>query len=285
MKLKAAILCLSCAALPLSRLSAQSASLEKTWTSDTSLRVPESVYFDAKSNTLFVANIDGQPWANDGQGFISKMSPDGTVTDLHWVTGLNSPKGMDIHGNRLYVADMAEVVEIDIAKGEIVKRHAIPDAVNLNDLSVSPKGVVYFTDSKKKKVHTLINGKSAVLLDSAKSGLKGPNGVLYRPDGLLVLDAGAVFRAGKDGRLTKLADVTRGTDGIEHVQGDEYIVSCWQGEVFYVNVKTGTATKMLDTQSQKLQSADIGYDAKKKIVYVPTFFGNNVSAYQLNITK
>ncbi|RPD38626.1 ATP/GTP-binding protein [Chitinophaga barathri] len=267
------------------RVSAQSASLEKKWTTDTTLRVPESVYFDAKSNVLFVANIDGQPWANDGQGFISKMSPDGKITSLHWVDGLNSPKGMGIHGNRLYVADMSQVVEIDIAKGAIVTRHAIPDALNLNDLSVDPKGTVYVTDSKRKKVHTLINGKSAVLLDSATNGLKGPNGVLYRADGLLVLDAGAVFRAGKDGKLTKLADVTRGTDGIEHVQGDEYIVSCWQGEVFYVNIKTGTATKVLDTQANKLQSADIGYDAKKKIVYVPTFFGNNVSAYQLNVTK
>lgn len=285
MKLKAAILCLSCAALPLLRVSAQTATLEKKWTSDTSLRVPESVYLDAKSNVLYIANIDGSPWANDGKGFISKMTPDGKISNLHWVDGLNSPKGMGIHGNRLYVADMSEVVEIDIAKGSIVTKHAIPDALNLNDLSIDPKGVVYVTDSKKKKVHTLINGKSAVLLDSANNGVKGPNGVLWRPDGLLLLDAGAVYRAGKDGKLTKLVDVTRGTDGIEHVQRDEYIVSCWQGEVFYVDLKAGTASKILDTQGDKLQTADIGYDAKKKIVYVPTFFGNNVSAYQLNVTK
>lgn len=285
MKLKAAILCLSCTALPLLRVSAQTATLEKKWDSDTTLRVPESVYFDAKSNVLFIANIDGAPWANDGKGFISKMSPDGKISNIHWVEGLNSPKGMGIRGNRLYVADMSEVVEIDIAKGAVVTKHAIPDAVNLNDLTIDPKGVVYVTDSKKKKVHTLINGKSAVLLDSAANGVKGPNGVLWRPDGLLLLDAGAVYRAGKDGKLTKLADVARGTDGIEHVQGDEYIVSCWQGEVFYVNIKTGAASKMLDTQANKLQTADIGYDAKKKIVYVPTFFGNNVSAYQLTVTK
>ncbi len=122
--------------------------------------------------------------------------------------------------------------------------------------------MVYVTDSKKKKVHTLINGKSAVLLDSANNGVKGPNGVLWRPDGLLLLDAGAVYRAGKDGKLTKLVDVTRGTDGIEHVQGDEYIVSCWRGEVFYVNLKTGTASKILDTRGR--QAADCGYRVRRE---------------------
>jgi hypothetical protein len=38
---------------------------------------------------------------------------------------------------------------------------------------------------------------------------------------------------------------------------------------------------LLDTREQKVNSADIGYDAKNKIVYVPTFFRNSVVAYQL----
>ncbi len=141
MKLKAAILCLSCAALPLLRVSAQTATLEKKWTSDTTLRVPESVYLDAKSNVLYIANIDGSPWANDGKGFISKMSPDGKISNLpNWVNGLNSPKGMGTRQPPVCGGRMSEVVEIDIAKGSIVTKHAIPDALNLNDLSIDPKG-------------------------------------------------------------------------------------------------------------------------------------------------
>ncbi|RPE14422.1 ATP/GTP-binding protein [Chitinophaga lutea] len=279
------MLCLLCAASPFIRAAAQQPTLEKLWTSDTTLRVPESVYFDAKRNVLYVANIDGAPWGKDGKGFISQLTPDGKITNLKWVEGLSAPKGMGVHGNHLYVADLDAVVVIDIAKGAIVTRHTIDGALNLNDITVSPKGTVYVSDSKRKKVHTFENGKSAELLDSAKSGLKGPNGLLFSQGQLLVLDGGAVNRAEKDNRIAKLVDVTKGTDGIEHVKADEYVVSCWQGEMFYVDLKAGTAIKMLDTQGEKLQTADIGYDAKKRIVYVPTFYGNRVTAYQLKPAK
>lgn len=285
MKLRSAILCLLCAAAPFTRAAAQQPTLEKLWTSDTTLQVPESVYFDAKRNVLYVANIEGAPWGKDGKGFISQLSPEGKITNLRWVEGLNAPKGMGVNGNYLYVADLDAIVVIDIAKGAIVIRVPIAGALNLNDLTVSPKGVVYVSDSKKKKVHTYDNGKIAEVLDSASGGLKGPNGLLYSKDELLVLDGGAVNRAGKDNKITKIVDVARGTDGIEHVKDDQYIVSCWQGEIFYVDLKAATATKMLDTQGEKLQTADIGYDAKKRIVYVPTFYGNRVTAYQLKLPK
>ncbi len=283
MKLRSAILCLLCT--PFTASFAQQASLEKKWTSDTTLRVPESVYVDAKRNVLYASSIDGAPWARDGQGFISRLSPEGKVLQLKWVEGMNCPKGMGIAGDHLFVADLDALVEIDIAKGVIVKRHVIDGAQNLNDVAADPKGNVYVSDSKRKKVHVYYKGNITTVLDSANSGLRGPNGLLCMPSGLLVLDAGSLYRAEKDGKLTKLATIDKGTDGIEHVKGDEFVVSCWQGEIFYVNAKTGTATKILDTQAEKLQTADIGYDLKKKIVYVPTFYGNRVVAYQLNVAK
>lgn len=280
MKLKATILCLLCGALPLLRVSAQ-ATLEKKWTTDTTLQVPESVFVDAKRNILYASNIEGTPWGKDGKGFISKLSTDGKVTNLRWVEGLNAPKGMAVHGNLLYVADMDAIVIIDIEKGVIVKRQTIDGAENLNDATSSPKGVVYVSDSKKRTVHSFENGKATLLLDS--TSLKGPNGLLYMPEGLLVCDREKIFRLGKDNKLNLLATIPCGGDGIEHVKGEEFVVSCWGGQVFYVNVKTGTSQKILDTQAEKLQTADIGYDPTKKIVYVPTFFGNKVSAYLLNV--
>jgi hypothetical protein len=38
---------------------------------------------------------------------------------------------------------------------------------------------------------------------------------------------------------------------------------------------------LLDTREQKRNSADIGYNPKDKIIYVPTFFKKSVVAYQL----
>src|SRR6187549_3002455 len=114
--------------------------LVKLWETDTIIKVPESVLFDASRSTLFVSLIDGMPWEADGKGGIAKMSLDGTTTNQEWVTGLNCPKGMGIAGNHLYVADLAEVVVINIKKGTIEKRIKPDGAVNLNDIAVTPKG-------------------------------------------------------------------------------------------------------------------------------------------------
>jgi hypothetical protein len=38
---------------------------------------------------------------------------------------------------------------------------------------------------------------------------------------------------------------------------------------------------LLDTRQEKVNSADIGFDAAKRIVYVPTFYKNTVAAYEL----
>jgi hypothetical protein len=38
---------------------------------------------------------------------------------------------------------------------------------------------------------------------------------------------------------------------------------------------------LLDSREEKKNSADIGFDAKNKIVYVPTFWRNTVVAYQV----
>jgi hypothetical protein len=57
-------------------------------------------------------------------------------------------------------------------------------------------------------------------------------------------------------------------------------VSNWHGEVYYVS-SGGEAKKLLDTKDKKINAADIEYDAKSKLLFVPTFFANSVMAYEL----
>jgi hypothetical protein len=71
-----------------------------------------------------------------------------------------------------------------------------------------------------------------------------------------------------------------GTDGIENVTGNDFIVSTWSGVIYYVK-GDGTKEKLLDTREKKINTADIGYDAKNRIVYVPTFWKNSVAAYEV----
>ena len=252
--------------------------LEKLWETDSVLKVPESVLFDGDNKVLYATNIDGtDPWGKDGKGSVAKVGLDGKVIATEWVSGLNAPKGMGLYNGKLYVADLNELVVIDIAGGKIDKRIVVTGAVGLNDVSISKAGIVYVSDSKAKKVFIVKDGISELLLDT----LKGPNGVLMRGDDFYLLDAGGMYKMNKDKTLTKITDgMEGGTDGIENISGNDFIVSCWQGVVWYVNAD-GSKQQLLDSRGDKKNSADIGIDAKNKIVYVPTFWRNTIVAYRV----
>lgn len=265
------------AALGAAVLSANTHSLTRQWESEATLKVPESVLVDAGRGVLYVSNIDGEPWGDDGKGSIGKVGLDGKVIATDWVTGLSAPKGLALRGKLLYVGDMNRVVVVDVEQGAIVDRIAVEGAQGLNDVTVDAGGVVYVTDSKAKRLYRIEQGKAALYLDN----LKGPNGVLAHHGALYLLDGGALHKVEKDRSLTLInAGMDGGVDGVENVEGGDFIVSAWGGIIYYVK-GDGSRETLLDTREQKINSADIGYDAQHRIVYVPTFFKNSVVAYEL----
>ncbi len=259
-------------------ISAQTHQLTKKWETDSVLKVPESVLFDSKNKVLYASNIDGtDPWAKDGKGSIAKIGLDGKVISAEWVPGLDGPKGMGLFQDKLYVADLSNVVVIELQKGSIERKIAVNGASGLNDLTIDKSGVIYVSDSKEKKLFRIEKDASAVYLDS----LKGPNGVLMNGDDFYLLDAGTMYKVGKDKKLTMITDgMEGGADGIENVKGKDFIVSCWAGVIWYINAD-GTKQKLLDTTGEKKNSADIGFDPATQTVYVPTFFRNSVVAYEV----
>jgi hypothetical protein len=67
-------------------ISAQNHSLVKKWQTDTLLKTPESVLYDAKGGILYVSNIDGAPDGKDGKGSIGKVGLDGKIIAVDWVS-------------------------------------------------------------------------------------------------------------------------------------------------------------------------------------------------------
>ena len=252
-------------------------SLTLKWSTDTLLKTPESVLYDAAGKQLYISNIDGKPSEKDGHGSIGKVALNGKIIKTDWVTGLNAPKGMGLYKNKLYVADLTEVVVIDVVKASIVEHIPIEGAIFLNDVTVDSKGVVYVSDTRTNKVHKIENGKVSTYADD----MKGANGVLAVGSDLYVLVSGSLVKIDHNKKVTVITEgMESSTDGIEMVQPGEFIVSCWSGIVYYVKAD-GSKQVLLDTREKKINSADIGYDAKNKIVYVPTFYKNSVYAYQL----
>ena len=255
--------------------------LTKVWESEAALKVPESVRFDARRKVLYVSNIDGEPWAVDGKGSIAKLGLDGKVIAAEWVTGLDCPKGLVLSGDGkwLYAADAGGLVVIDIDKGKIKEKIAIPEGIQLNDLASDDKGTLYVSDSKGKKVYVVKNGKASVHLD--ETVLKGPNGLLVHDGALYVLDNNSLNRVGPDKSLKVLADgMPGGADGLENVQGGDFLVSVWSGAVWYVN-GNGSKELLFDGKAVQTSTADIGWDPATKTVYVPTFFKNSVIAFKV----
>ena len=141
---------------------AQDRKLELLWQTDSIIAIPESVLPDIKGGVLYVSLINGSPWEADGRGGVGRLSMDGKKFDSLWITGLSAPKGMGINGNRLYVADISDLVIIDIKNGKIEKKIAIDSAKGLNDVTITDKGVVYVSDSRTAKVWRVENDQAAL---------------------------------------------------------------------------------------------------------------------------
>ncbi len=251
--------------------------LVKLWETDTVFKVPESVLFDAGKKQLFISNIDGAAAAKDGKGGISLLKPDGKTVNLHWVTGLQAPKGMALYKNVLYVADVDAVVGFNTKTGKEVARYGIEGAKFLNDLTVDPSGNLYVSDSETGIIYQLSNGKPVKLIEKRTR----PNGVLWNENHLYFLDAGSFYSRDADGAIQPLAKgMETSTDGIVPLGNNKFLISSWIGAIYYLP-GDGSVKELLNTKAQKINSADIGYDPKEKIVYVPTFAGNRVVAYRL----
>jgi sugar lactone lactonase YvrE len=275
------MLAMAGALLLASAAQAQNHKLTKLWETEATLKVPESVRYDAKRKVLYASNIDGEPWADDKKGSIAKLGLDGKVIAAEWVTGLSAPKGLEMsrNGKLLYAADTGGIVVIDIAKGKVKKKIPIPEGVQLNDLASDGKDTLYVSDSKGRKVFVVKGDKAEVFLD--ETVLKGPNGLLVHDGKLYVLDNNSLNEVQADKSLKVLATgMEGGADGLEHVQGDEFLVSVWRGAVWYV--KGSEKELLFDGKAVGTSTADIGWDLATRTVCVPTFLKNSVIAFKVD---
>lgn len=252
---------------------------------------PESIVKDGLNNVLYVSNVNGVPTDKDSNGFISKVSVDGKMITQKWVEGLNAPKGMVIYKKKLYVADINEIVEIDIVSSKIIKRYQAEGATFLNDLTCDKDGNIYasntFGGSAIYKLDT--SKKVEIFLKDEK--LQLPNGLFQKGKSLFVVSWGIDFdpntwKTKIPGSLLKVDLLTKSIeavskpignlDGLEEISNG-YLITDWlSGKLIYYS--NDIATDLIDLPQG---SADIGFDKKSNTVFIPQMNDNKIVAYQL----
>ena len=271
------VFCLSCNA----SVFGQSLSLKEKWETPTTLKEPESVLFDAKANVLYVSNINDPQAGKDGNGSIGRISLDGKVLEVEWaIGGMDSPKGLGLLDDQLYIADLKKVVVVDTKTGKVVNTIEVADAGMLNDITVDSDGMVYVSDSDNKKIYRIKDGKASVWLENDL--FQKPNGLLAHQNKMYMVDMGkGIFYEidKKTKALRKIADGLEGGDGIAPY-GDDFIISNWNGEIYFVGAN-GETKKLVDTKADKLNAADLVYLPEQNLLVVPTFYGNKAVAYEV----
>lgn len=251
--------------------------LEKVWETTAELKTPESVLFDEENEIIYVANINGDPTAKDGNGFISILNADGSEKNLEWVKGLDAPKGMALSNGKLYVSDIDRLVEIDVRTGKIVSRYHAANAVFLNDVAACSNGMILVSDSRTARIYALVNGSLSVWVEGEP--LEAPNG-LFTEMGKLYIGDKNIYEADiKTKEIKQIIADAGGVDGLEKNNEGEFVFSNWPGRVFVH--RNGKNVKLLDTTAEEINTADLDFALKLNLVLVPTFFDNKVVAYRI----
>lgn len=266
---------------------ADSSLLIKAWETPRVFRVPESVIYDEQRNLLYVSSFDKVDTSRLETGFISRLGIDGEIKDLHWIQGLDGPCGMALDGDKLYVVESmrGNLIEIDVNSGSIVARYSVSGHQFLNDVVVD-NGRVLISDTSRVPNADDIYAFTPGRYDVFKTGLD-----LHRTNGLFIHDGFVIAGSAGDqllkrvnlahGCTTPIVSVGGGTlDGIRIDGNENYLVSHWEGKMFQIS-PVGDITQILDTSSDGLNCADFEFIKKKKLLVVPTFLGNRVTAYHL----
>ena len=254
---------------------------------------PESTIVN--KSDLYVSNVGKElkPTLKDGDGFISKLDINGKIKELHFIDGLDAPKGMGIIGNTLFVADINTLRGFDLqTKKEVF--NVVFEGVNfLNDITVKDSNTLFIGASDTSAIYEVnIASKSyKKLMDFTVT-----NGLFYEDGILYAAQLGSTTQNMFDGKgklykidlkdnnkLTQLGTFEGVLDGVTKV-GNKVYVSDWG------NAKKTGIIRVYDLKTKKesvleaelfMGAADFWIDEKSKKIFMPQMIGSKVTIFDL----
>jgi sugar lactone lactonase YvrE len=265
------------------------------------LQTPESVRYDPELDVYYISNINGNPSAKDGNGFIVVVRADSTGAPFKTLvqggkngTTLNGPKGLALVGDTLWVADIDHVRAFNRRTGAPIADIDLSSqkATFLNDVAIGGDGNVYVTDTgisfdeKGAVTHPgtdqifKIVGRKATSIKA--DSLNSPNGITWDSANArfdLAPFSGTAVQTWKPGdkSTSTLAKGAGQYDGIEVLQDGRVLVTSWADSTVNV-VQNGALSKLVTGVSGP---ADIGVDTKRMVLAVPRFTDNKVEYFKI----
>jgi len=265
-----------------------------------SLRTPESARYDPELGVWFVSNIDGGPLAKDGNGFISRLTRDGTMDSLRFIAGgrggakLDAPKGLAIQGDTLWVADIDVARAFDKRTGKPIATVSMAGRAKfLNDAAVGPDGAIYFTDSGvsddgkggmgapgANRVFRVLGRKATIALEFRDQ--PGVNGIVWDSAGARFLmvpfgETSIYSWVPGDSAPNVVAQGPGMMDGIEPLGDGRFLVTSWADSSLFL-LQDDKITRLMGSLPGP---ADIGLDLERGWIAVPQFTENRLTFVEL----
>jgi len=267
---------------------------------------PESVRYDPDDDVYYVSNMKGAGSVKDNNGFINRIRASNPDSGIVLVQGgekgvtLHSPKGLAIHGDTLWVADIDALRGFDKRSGAPLATidFAPLGAVQLNDVAIGPDGTIHVTDtgiimSPKGVIHTgpdriFVVGPNAQISVAAEGfQLKRPNGITWDPVGkrwiVVSFDqfAGQIMQNPQGHATPALIRTREGggqLDGVEVLSDGAVLFTSWADSSVHM-LANGRDKPIV---REVAVPADIGVDTKRNYLLIPLSMLGHVQLWSLD---
>lgn len=248
---------------------------------------PEAVRYDEELDVYFVSCFVGET-SGDANGYVSKVSSDGKILDLKFMTGtqehpFDAGRGMYITGDTLWVADHAGVHYFNKNDGShlgFVDFSGFETGF-INDITQATDGTLYVTDTGQRSLFRI---NEALEVELVKSDLPVmPNGITTLPSGELAIapwqDGPDIYQFNTETDMLSVYGTAAGSDnydGIEYFDGGLITSAQFDSSLhLMVDGKDEVFIKLPG------RPADIAIDPNRGIVAVPYVALNRVDFWKL----